>query len=156
MKEKLFWSHSPEDTENLGQALGTLLEPPFLLLLIGGLGTGKTTFVRGLARGLGISSGVNSPSFALIQEYNGRVPLYHIDLYRLARPKDLETLGLEEYLSAQAVIAIEWPEIAQPLLTGERLEVHFHLKNEDRELHLVAFGQRVERILERLNEGSGY
>ncbi len=156
MKEKIFWSHSSEDTENLGKTLGSLLEPPLLLLLIGDLGTGKTTFVRGLARGLGISSGVNSPSFALIQEYNGRIPLYHIDLYRLSQPEDLETLGLEEYLSAWAVVAIEWPEIAQPLLTGERLEVRFSLQNDDRELHLIAFGQRVEQILERWDEGSSH
>ena len=93
-----------------GERLAARLGPGDVILLYGELGAGKTAFVRGLARGLGASdSDVSSPTFTLIQEYVGRVPLYHVDLYRL-EPKEVEDLGLEELVSGDGVVAIEWAE----------------------------------------------
>ena len=101
---------SPEETRQVAERLARGLGPGDVVLLFGGLGAGKTTFVQGLARGLGVPEDyyVQSPTFALINEYPGRVPLFHVDLYRL-EPEDVYDLGLEE-LSGQGVVVIEWSE----------------------------------------------
>ena len=101
---------SEEETAAAGEQLASRLAAGDVVLLYGELGAGKTAFVRGLARGLGASeSEVSSPTFTLIQEYTGRVPLYHVDLYRL-EPKEVEDLGLEELVSGDGIVAIEWAE----------------------------------------------
>jgi tRNA threonylcarbamoyladenosine biosynthesis protein TsaE len=102
----------PGDTEALASGLATDLGPGDVLLLSGVLGAGKTCFVRGLARGLGHADGaVLSPTFQLVRESRGgRVPLYHIDLYRLQGPQEAQGLGLEEYFDGDGVCAVEWPE----------------------------------------------
>jgi tRNA threonylcarbamoyladenosine biosynthesis protein TsaE len=98
---------SPEETEAAGEELAATLEVGDLLLLAGELGSGKTTFVRGLARGLGVNDGVQSPTFQLVRVYMGRIQLAHVDLYRLERGAELADLGLEELLEEGAV-AVEW------------------------------------------------
>lgn len=105
-------SHSPRDTEALGEAWASELSPGWLLGLTGDLGAGKTQLVRGLARGLGCPDRVHSPSFALMVEYHGgRWPLYHLDLYRLNDPPEIVAAGLEEYLLApQGIVVVEWIE----------------------------------------------
>jgi tRNA threonylcarbamoyladenosine biosynthesis protein TsaE len=101
---------SEEETAAAGEELGSQLGAGDVVLLYGELGAGKTAFVRGLARGLGASdTDVSSPTFTLIQEYVGRVPLYHVDLYRL-EPTEVEDLGLEELVSGDGIVAIEWAE----------------------------------------------
>jgi tRNA threonylcarbamoyladenosine biosynthesis protein TsaE len=101
---------SEEETAAAGEQLASRLGAGDVVLLYGDLGAGKTAFVRGLARGLGASeSEVSSPTFTLIQQYAGRVRLYHVDLYRL-EPKEVEELGLEELVSADGIVAIEWAE----------------------------------------------
>jgi tRNA threonylcarbamoyladenosine biosynthesis protein TsaE len=105
-------SHGPAETEAEGERLGTTLQPGDLLLLAGPLGAGKTTFVRGLARGVGSTAHVASPTFQLVRVYPGRIALAHVDLYRLEAPTELRDLGLEELLDEGAVV-VEW---------GDRLE----------------------------------
>ena len=100
-------TRSAEETEAEGERLGLALKPGDLLLLVGPLGAGKTTFVRGLARGTGSHDPVASPTFVLVRKYHGRVPLAHVDLYRLDRAPELRDLGLEELLDEGAVV-IEW------------------------------------------------
>lgn len=103
-------TRSQKETAALGEALARRLEPGAFVLLSGDLGSGKTAFVRGLASGLGVDPGdVSSPTFVLIQQYKGRVPLTHVDLYRLENPVAVDDLGLEE-LAVGGVMAIEWAE----------------------------------------------
>jgi tRNA threonylcarbamoyladenosine biosynthesis protein TsaE len=104
-------SNAVEDTHALGRRLGERLEPGTVVLLYGDLGVGKTAFVRGLAEGLGADPDeVSSPTFTIVQEYRGRLPLYHADLYRLQAGPETEDLGLEELVAAGGVLAIEWAE----------------------------------------------
>jgi tRNA threonylcarbamoyladenosine biosynthesis protein TsaE len=106
-----FSTHSEKETAALGRSLASSLAADSVVLLVGDLGAGKTAFVRGLAEGLGVSpADVSSPTFTLIQEYRGgRLPLLHVDLYRLNDPREVDDLGLEE-LGSGAVVAIEWAD----------------------------------------------
>jgi len=103
-------SHSPEQTQLLGSYLGELAQENDLFLLTGDLGTGKTCLVQGIAHGLDIKEYAFSPSFVLVREYHGRLPLYHIDLYRLDHIAEIADLGLEEYLYNNGVCVVEWAE----------------------------------------------
>lgn len=103
-------SRDPRETESIGERWGSSARPGDVLLLQGELGAGKTTLVRGLARGLGVSHGVKSPSFAIHLRYPGRLVLHHLDLYRVQRPRDVEELGLEDVLGRDAVAVVEWGE----------------------------------------------
>ncbi len=122
------YSLSESETLELGRALGRQLAGGDLVLLEGPLGAGKTAFARGLAAGLGISPDeVCSPSFTLVQEYGGgRVPMFHVDLYRIERIDEIETLGLEELLGAGAVVVIEWGERLPRALCRGALTVRLH------------------------------
>jgi tRNA threonylcarbamoyladenosine biosynthesis protein TsaE len=106
-------SASPAETESLALRMAGLLKGDEVIFLSGGLGAGKTCFVRGLARGLGIAEPAVSPTFTLINEYDGDRPLFHVDLYRLTHPGETAGLGLEE-LPGQGVVAVEWPERLAP------------------------------------------
>jgi tRNA threonylcarbamoyladenosine biosynthesis protein TsaE len=106
-----FSSHAPAETEAFAARLAALLRPGDLLALRGGMGMGKTAFVRGLAKGLGIApEEVSSPTFSLVHEYEGRVRLCHIDMYRISSFDDLYSTGFFDYLDAGAVLAVEWSE----------------------------------------------
>ena len=103
-------SHSPEQTQLLGSHLGKLAQKGDVFLLTGDLGTGKTCLVQGIAQGLDVKEYAFSPSFVIIREYHGRLPLYHIDFYRLDHIEEVIDLGLEEYLYGEGVCVIEWAE----------------------------------------------
>jgi len=146
-------SHSPEETRRLAARLGQWLMPGDVLALTGELGSGKTEFVHGLARGLEVPPEVPvaSPSFTLVHEYPGRVPLVHLDLYRLEKlPPEL--LGeLEEYLASPAVVAVEWAERLHSLLPGDYLEVRLAAASEtERELTFLAHGPRSRELVAKL------
>jgi tRNA threonylcarbamoyladenosine biosynthesis protein TsaE len=104
-------SHSPEETAALGETWGRAARPGWVIGLTGDLGAGKTQLVKGLARGLGLTARVHSPTFALVNEYDGgRLPLSHLDLYRLETKEQILSAGLEEYLQPKGVAVIEWVE----------------------------------------------
>lgn len=110
-------SASPEETESFGRRLGRSAAPGSVFALYGELGAGKSTMVRGLAEGIGARGPVTSPTFTLVHEYRGgRLPLFHIDLYRLEGPSEAEALHLEAFWSEPAVVVIEWPEKLEALL----------------------------------------
>ncbi|MCQ9208531.1 MAG: tRNA (adenosine(37)-N6)-threonylcarbamoyltransferase complex ATPase subunit type 1 TsaE [Omnitrophica bacterium] len=145
-------TNSAEETVKLGQQLGRHLKAGDVLGLIGELGSGKTTLVKGIASGLGIKKkeDVSSPSFVLIREYSGKIPLYHFDLYRLDKIKDIAYLGVEEYLFDQGVCVIEWAEKMQMLLP-DYLQVDLAVKGENkREIKFSAHAQRYETLLKKL------
>jgi tRNA threonylcarbamoyladenosine biosynthesis protein TsaE len=143
-----FISHGPQQTERVGQRLGELLRQGDLLLLVGTFGVGKTHLVKGVARGLGSGDLVTSPSFVLVNEYRagapaGRVPIYHVDLYRIAEADELATIGLEELWAGDGICLIEWPERAQTVVPTEHLAVHLeHLSETKRRIRLIPHGKR--------------
>ena len=118
-------THSPEETQTIGQNLGETLKTGDVVALIGDLGAGKTCLTQGIARGAGIASNevVNSPSYTLINEYEGEVPIYHIDLYRLQHHGEIVDLGLEEYLEGAGICIIEWADRMTNLLPANHLEI---------------------------------
>jgi len=144
-----FISHSPGQTQRLGARLAAHLEPGDQVLLEGTLGSGKTVFAQGVAQGLGITEPVTSPSFTLIREYReGRLPLFHIDLYRIGSLAEVEALGLEEYLLDAGVALVEWPDRAMALFPPYRLEVHLSIVAETkRDVRLEPYGQRYHHLL---------
>ncbi|HYA02712.1 MAG TPA: tRNA (adenosine(37)-N6)-threonylcarbamoyltransferase complex ATPase subunit type 1 TsaE [Syntrophobacteria bacterium] len=144
---------SSEETHLLAERLGRLLEPGDVVALVGELGTGKTLFAQGLARGLDVpvSFAITSPTFTLVNEYPGRIPFYHLDLYRIAGAAQCLDLGLEDLLYGHGAAAIEWAERLGPELPEERLEVHLAFTGESsRLLKIRAFGRRMEERLAHL------
>lgn len=136
---------------SIGRSLGRLLCPGDVVCLTGELGAGKTCFVKGLASGLGIrGKGVTSPTFIIIREYKGRVPFYHIDLYRIGVVEDLRDIGMEEVIYGQGVTAIEWAERISDRLPGERIEIT--LRYEDKKTRLIgmkAIGRHHREVLKK-------
>ncbi len=119
-----FISHSPAETEALGETWGRAAERGLVIALTGDLGAGKTQLVKGLARGLGSAARVHSPTFTLVNEHlDGRLPLYHLDLYRLETPGQITSAGLEEFLRPDGVTVIEWAERWFAEVRGPKLKV---------------------------------
>jgi tRNA threonylcarbamoyladenosine biosynthesis protein TsaE len=146
-------TNSPEATRALGEQLGRLNNPGDIIALSGDLGAGKTCFTQGIARGLGITKRVTSPTFILIREYEGRLPLYHFDAYRLDGPADLEQLGSEEYFGGGGVCVVEWAERVATALPEDRVEVELQRVPGEEELRFIRFkstGRRSRVILEEL------
>jgi tRNA threonylcarbamoyladenosine biosynthesis protein TsaE len=139
---------SPETTMALAARLATVAEPGDLVCLWGELGAGKTVFAKGFGAGLGIEATINSPSFVLMSEYAGRLPLFHLDLYRLASPADVLAGGLLDERQADGVTLIEWPERLEPLVPSPRLDVRIDGAGTDRRsISIEAVGSGPERYL---------
>jgi tRNA threonylcarbamoyladenosine biosynthesis protein TsaE len=117
-------SARPEETEDAGERLGRTLEPGAVVALTGELGAGKTCFIQGLVRGLGVTGRATSPTFVLINQYPGRVPVYHVDAYRTESLTELMDLGLLELLGGGGVTVIEWADKLESLLPPEAIHVH--------------------------------
>lgn len=119
-----FVTNSPEETEELGERLGRTLSPGDVVAFTGDLGAGKTAFTRGIARGLGIGDRVTSPTFAIVNEYEGgRLPLFHFDMYRLTSSDELFDIGWEDYLARGGVCAVEWSENVDDALDEDAIRV---------------------------------
>lgn len=118
-------SNSAEETYQLGRALGSKAQRGEVYCLSGDLGVGKTVFTQGFARGLGVIEDVNSPTFTIIQEYEGReMPFYHFDVYRIADIEEMEEIGYEDYFYGKGVCLIEWAELIEELLPENRVSIH--------------------------------
>ena len=118
-----YLSHSPEETEHIGEMLGRRLRPGTVVAYRGGLGMGKTAFTRGLARGLGCAGRVTSPTFTIVNEYDGATPLFHYDMYRLGSSDELFDIGWEDYLTRGGVCAVEWSERVDDAMPADTLWV---------------------------------
>ena len=126
---------APAETQAIGERLGARLTAGAVIACTGELGAGKTCFLQGLARGLGVTSGVTSPTFVLVNQYRGRMPIYHLDAYRTGSLTELVDLGLEEMLHGDGVTVIEWADKLLPLLPARTIHVHLQgLGDEPREI----------------------
>ena len=146
-------STSHQHTDRLGQAIGRVLRGGETIALYGTLGAGKTALVRGIAQGLGASPmAVTSPTFVMIHEYDqGRLPLVHVDLYRIRTARELESIGLIEYFSGLTVTAIEWADKGLAALPQDRIEITLHHRAvRSRTIQLLATGQKSDQVLARL------
>ena len=143
-------THSVDETRKLGQTIGTLIKQPLVIALTGDLGSGKTAFVQGLANGLEVPAEyyITSPTFTLINEYPGRYPLVHVDLYRLEDIHDFEDIGLDDLMYDQAVIVIEWADKLSDGLPAEHLAINMEIIDADcRKLSLVASGHNEVNLI---------
>jgi tRNA threonylcarbamoyladenosine biosynthesis protein TsaE len=148
---------APEETRELGAALAELLVPGDVISLTGDLGAGKTCLVQGAARSLGVQEPVGSPTFVLVREYRGEIPVYHLDVYRLDRLQEVLDLGFEDLLDPGGVIFIEWGDAIDPLLPDSYLEVELSISGDDEMRLLAVTGrgsswaprwERLEKVLD--------
>lgn len=144
-------SLSPGETFRVGQNLGKLASAGDVYCLSGDLGAGKTVFAQGVAAGLGVGGRVTSPTFTLINEHLGRIPYYHMDVYRLGGPEEMADLGYEEYFYGQGVTLLEWAELVAGVLPEDRLDITISRAGEDsREIVFTPRGERYRRLVEEL------
>ena len=139
-------THSPEETERLGEQLGLVARDGDVIGLVGELGAGKTTLVKGLARAMGIKARITSPTFTVVQEYSGRIRLYHVDCYRLAGPEDLEPLGADDWLGSDGVTVLEWAGQVRQALPADYLEIALSTEDDSRVLQVRALGPESSRL----------
>lgn len=157
MAEKTFTitSSSPEETKEFAFMLGSLIKSPALILLKGELGTGKTLMVKGIAEGLGYKSEITSPTFNIIKEYFADEEIIHMDLYRLNHSEELLEIGFEDYLDRDAVILIEWPEIALSLIPANFIYIEIiKMTSLKRKIIVRGEGESSKQLIERLNKNA--
>ncbi len=149
MKTYQMISTSAQMTRQLAERLAQYLEEGSLLTLSGDLGAGKTTFTQGLAKGLGVEKNVTSPTFTLMKSYQGRLPLYHIDAYRLE--DTIQDLGFDEYLESDGVCVVEWANFIEYVLPKEYLSISFEIDDDDnRIITFTAEGEKYQEVLDKL------
>jgi tRNA threonylcarbamoyladenosine biosynthesis protein TsaE len=144
-KSGIFNSESVEQTLRFGRELVLMLADKDLVVLTGPLGAGKTCFIKGMALGLGIDNDeVKSPSFTLVNEYRtGRIPLYHLDLYRMKDASELYEIGWDDYLMREGIIVVEWGEKAEYLLPEKRIEIQIEIVSDNVRKIFLNFGEKV-------------
>ncbi len=146
-------TRSVDETKNLGKIIGTAVTDGTVLALTGDLGSGKTSFVQGLARGLEVPDDyyITSPSYTLINEYPGRYPLFHVDLYRISDPMDIEDIGLYEILHNSGIVAIEWADRIDQKLLPDSINMHFELTGDKtRNIRITAYDVKNEDLLKNI------
>ena len=149
-KKYLFETHSPEETQALSEMIGQWIDAGSIISLSGELGSGKTAFVQGLAKGLNVSEAhpVTSPTFTLINEYPGRMTFYHMDLYRLSSLEDLEDLGFFDIITEKGVVAIEWADKLPEGLLKEDLQITIEIADEtNRVISINIYGQKNSLLI---------
>jgi tRNA threonylcarbamoyladenosine biosynthesis protein TsaE len=144
-----FISHSEIQTFRFGVRLGNLLAPGDVVGLIGELGCGKTRWIQGMCEGLAVTDRVISPTFTLVNEYQGKYPIYHIDLYRLDNIKEADSFGLDEYLFGSGITLIEWADRALDILPNEYLLIElYHLNDTHRRVVIRPYGERLKNVIQ--------
>lgn len=144
-----------EETEKFGLFLGENLRPGDVVCLNGDLGAGKTTLTKSIAKGLGIDDYVTSPTFTIVNEYYGKIDLYHIDTYRLDDMVDVDYLGFDEYFYSDGVTIVEWAEKIRDSLPEEYMEINIKSHDDKRDLDINYVGNRFDELKEKLDESFG-
>ena len=147
----MFYSQNENQLMALGQRIGQKLQAQDVLVLTGDLGSGKTTLTKGIAKGLGIKQMIKSPTYTIVREYEGRLPLYHLDVYRIEG--DADSIDLDEFLFGGGVTVIEWGHLLGNALPDTYLELEILKEEEGRRLNFQAKGLRAEKLLEELQHG---
>ena len=148
-----FVTHSAEQTQKVGISIGKLAEPGDIFLLIGDLGAGKTCLTQGIAYGLDIQEYTLSPSFVIMRELHGRLPLYHMDFYRLENIAEISDLGLDDYLFGEGVCVIEWANKGLTVLPEDHLLIGIdYMAENERSFVIDPRGERYIRMVEQLRE----
>jgi tRNA threonylcarbamoyladenosine biosynthesis protein TsaE len=153
LKKVIIQTKSAFETIRIGRSIGRHLRSGDVVALVGELGTGKTQFIKGLAAGAGVGrpTYISSPSFTLINEYPGRVPFYHLDLFRLEQEKEAEDLGLEDYFQSGGIIAIEWADKIPSLLPKELFLIYFaYTGTNTRTLEITGKGTRYLNLVDQI------
>ena len=143
-----------EETQKFGEKLGSILKEGDILCLNGDLGAGKTTLTKSIGSGLGVDEYITSPTFALINEYRGRIPVYHIDVYRLENVEEIDDLGFDEYIYGSGVTIIEWAERIKSFLPEDRIILDIRRGHDEnaRRISLSGDGERYRTVLRRMKE----
>lgn len=132
-------THSAEETAMAGYRLGSILNRGDVVCLIGELGTGKTAFTGGIARALGIDGYITSPTFTIVNEYEGKIPLYHFDAYRISDSSEMFEIGFEEYISGNGIVVVEWAELIKDILPTDVVDVYIKKDfNADKDIRLIS------------------
>ena len=141
-----------EKTREIGSKLGELLTPKSVICLIGDLGAGKTTMTQSLARALGVDDYITSPTFTIVNEYEGKMPLYHFDAYRIGSSEEMYDIGFDEYIDGEGVCIIEWANLIEDILPDEYLYIEMNYKETGREMILTPKGEKYEEIVKELSK----
>ena len=139
-------------TKEIGYKLGNLLTPGSVIWLIGDLGAGKTTMTQSLAKALEVDDYITSPTFTIVNEYEGKMPLYHFDVYRIGSSDEMYDIGYEEYINGEGVCIIEWANLIEDILPDEYLYIELKYKDMSREMILNPVGEKYEKIVEELTK----
>lgn len=142
---------NPKQTIELGKAISDFFQKGDIIALFGNLGSGKTTLVKGIAKGLKVKSQiVNSPSFVLLKEYEGRLPVYHFDFYRINKTEEIYGIGLEEFLFGKGVCVIEWADRIKRFLPKQYLQIELQVKDKNkRKIRMIGFGKRYKELVKK-------
>lgn len=155
VRELVIETGHPEETAALGRKIGSLIDVSLSIALTGELGTGKTVLAKGICEGLGVRDLVTSPSFIIVNDYEGRLPVHHVDLYRVETEAELESTGLDDLLGQDGVAVIEWAEKAAGRIPPPVLEVLIEYAGTNRrKVRLTARGKEAQMLLERLGAAS--
>ena len=141
-----------EQTKDIGYKLGQLVTPKSVICLIGDLGAGKTTMTQSLAKALEVDDYITSPTFTIVNEYEGRMPLYHFDVYRIGSSDEMYDIGFDEYIDGEGVCIIEWANLIEDILPNEYLYIEMNYKETGREMILTPKGEKYEEIVKELTK----
>ena len=149
---KNIYLNNDQETREIGFKLGKLLKPGSIVCLIGDLGAGKTTMTQSLAEALEVDDYITSPTFTIVNQYEGKMPLYHFDVYRIGCSEEMYDIGFEEYINGDGVCIIEWANIIEDILPDEYLKIELNYKDMGREMTLIPYGEEYEKIVEELTK----
>ena len=147
----MFYSHNEDELMAYGYRLGRKLQVVDVLVLTGNLGAGKTTLTKGIAKGLDIDQMIKSPTYTIVREYEGRLPLYHLDVYRIGN--DPDSIDLDDFLYGDGVAVIEWGELLEEDLLGDYLEIIITPSGDGRDIELQSNGPRSKELSEAIERG---